>query len=106
MIRYLLGIAAGVVVMGGAWALTTPAQDQPDTTQRLLEDLHATNTMFSIEFVYDVPRLGGGVDVGGGSALQLHRAGTDVVCLRLPATSTTQVTCIPYSNVNAIFFAE
>ncbi|MEO0562017.1 MAG: hypothetical protein AAF125_07885 [Chloroflexota bacterium] len=109
----LIWIACCLLVAGAAWTFApagTTAQDQAgDTLQAILEANVASGEGFTVEFRQVVPRVGKSVDLGGDGGqfgLEVARVGSDVLCVVLPGTTNTQITCVPYSNISAVFYAE
>ncbi len=112
MTRTLMTLLAGALLAAALWLLTptTPATAQtatpPNLSGLLLEQTQINPRPVTVDFVATVPRLGKSVDVGAGEPLQVAAALADAVCFRAPAESINQITCVPLTNISAVFYAE
>lgn len=98
----LLLIIGGVFISGMQPAT---AQNQAESIATLLEQLSDDGTLATVDFMQTVPRLGKSVDIGIGN-VTVQQIGTDMVCFAQQSQNVKQVTCVPYTNISAIFFAE
>jgi hypothetical protein len=112
----LLGLAAIAGITIQRTALETPipatfsaqaAQTAPGVTMgEMLTTLNDDGTLFTIDFGSEVPRLGKSVDINAGNGLQINRIGADMLCFDTRNNNNTQITCVPFSNINAVFYGE
>ena len=111
MTRTLITLVVGALLTAALWlAAPTPATAQnatpPSLSALLLEQTQTNTRPVTVEFVTQVPRLGRSVDVGAGEPLQVASALSDAVCFRAVAESINQITCVPLTNISAVFYAE
>ncbi len=110
MTRTLIAFAVGTLLTAALWLvapiLTTAQTTPPNLSALLLEQTQSNPRPVTVEFVTQVPRLGRSVDVGAGEPLEVAAALADAVCFRATAESINQVTCVPLTNISAVFYAE
>lgn len=97
------GLLISTVIVGVV--MSARAQTPPENLAGVLAALENSGTLATIEFTETVPRLGKSVDIGLGDP-QIATIGSDLVCFQQVAQSSQQITCVPYSNVLAVFYTD
>ncbi len=110
--------AALVVISVGTPASRAAAQPAPGGIAELMAQLwervlqEQTNTttsnfVFTVAFQSSISGLGNSVTFGQGlDTLRLQEAGEDYFCVARRFSRTTNVDCIPYTNVVKVSFSE
>jgi len=119
-------ILVGVLIVGAALALIAPglpaspaaAQATPGGIAELLNDLWervmqeqtsatTSNFVFTVAFDTSISGLGNSITFGQGlDSLQLQEAGEDYFCVARRFSRTTNVDCVPYTNVVKVSYSE
>lgn len=119
-------ILVGVLIVGAALALIAPglpaspaaAQATPGGIAELLNGLWervmqeqtsatTSNFVFTVAFDTSISGLGNSITFGQGlDSLQLQEAGEDYFCVARRFSRTTNVDCVPYTNVVKVSYSE
>jgi len=119
-------ILVGVLIVGAALALIAlglplspaAAQATPGSIAELLNGLWervmqeqtsamTSNFVFTVAFDTSISGLGNSVTFGQGlDSLQLQEAGEDYFCVARRFSRTTNVDCVPYTNVVKVSYSE
>lgn len=119
IVGLMVGLALIVaVLMLGAGQQDASAQYVESDLRQMLTDLWnqvlenqssdtLSNFVFTISFEYSIAGLGNSVTFGQDLRnLQLREAGSNYFCIGRRFSRTTNVDCIPYTNITKVSYSE